>query len=253
MPTGRYAVLGCGKGVRCQGRFVARIGPCSIVVRLLLALIVTGISRAGLAAECRTASVETAIASPSELFQQIRGKTDAQVLNIGMLQQTSQDKCIWIYDVRLLTAAGAVVDVNFAATDLAVLGAEGPDGDSSAAALLNAFGLNTAGIGSSTSTHGREGTTAAGGTSARNNSGGGGPGAGGGSTGPAGGSAGPGPGGGGPGGGGSGGAGPGGGPSGAGPAGAGPGGAGPGGAGPGGAGPGGGGPAGGGPGGHSGI
>jgi len=219
VPTGRYAVLGYGKGAHRQGRFAGAFGARCLAGALIMALAVPVMTGTGFAAECRTASVETALASPSDLFQQIRGKTDAQVLNIGMVQQTSQDSCVWVYDVRLLTKTGAVIEVDFAAADLAVLGAEGPDGDTSTATLLRAFGVNAAGIGSSTSTHGREDGPAEAGASTKGNSGGA-------TGGPAG---------------GPGGAGPGGGPGGSGPAGAGPGG-GPGGAGPGG-GPGGGGPA----------
>jgi len=236
VPTGRYTVLGYGKESLRQGRFVGVFRPRCLAGAFVLALAILVQTGTGFAAECPTASVEKALASPSDLFQQIRSKTDAQVLSIGMVQQhASQDNCVWVYDVRLLTKTGAVVEVNFAATDLAVLGAEGPDGDTSAATMLRAFGVNAVGISGSTSTHGREDGSAETTTSARGNSGSttGGPAGGPGGGGPAG--SGGGPGGGGP-------AGPGGGPGGGGPAG--PAG------GPGGAGPGGGGPAGGGRGGN---
>lgn len=233
MPTGRCLASECGKQADQRRPAPRRLLDRSAAILFAVTIAMTG--RSGFAGDCQTAPADAAVASPDSLFQQIRAKTDAQVLNIGIAQRVDQDKCVWVYDVRLLTQAGAVIQLDFTAANLALFGGQGPDGDTASAALLQAFGLKPSQIGGMAPVHDNGDAASDAGASPRSGSnggrvGGGAPPGNAGGTGPGG--AGPGGGPAGPGGGPAGGpGGPGGGPGGgpAGPAGAGPGGAGPGG------------------------
>lgn len=144
MPIGRRPASGCGIEATNPQRQSSDCGR--LIWRGLGAVLVCVIgfalnAQVARATDCQSAPTDSAIAPPGVLFQQIRTKTDAQMLNINVAQRTNQDGCIWIYDVRLLTTTGAVVELDYAAATLAIVAVRGPAGDTAAATLLQALGV----------------------------------------------------------------------------------------------------------------
>lgn len=119
------------------------------------------------AADCAgpTGAPPADIATPTMLYETLRTRTGAQLLAIGFLRKPVAEECAWIYEVRMLTASGSVVELDFAAADLDLIGARGPDNDQDAAALVRSFGadanvLVTGAIGAGGGTNsGQAGTT----------------------------------------------------------------------------------------------
>lgn len=77
------------------------------------------------------------------LYETLRARTNAQLLSIGFLRKPVERSCAWIYEVKVLTAAGSVVELDFDAHELDLVGARGPDNDRDAAALVKNFGGDT--------------------------------------------------------------------------------------------------------------
>jgi len=97
------------------------------------------------AEDCAGAAAPPAdIATPSMLNDTLRAHTNAQLLAIGFLRKPVEDECAWIYEVKVLTASGSVVELDFAADGLDLVGARGPDNDRDAAALVKGFGGSAA-------------------------------------------------------------------------------------------------------------
>ena len=80
------------------------------------------------------------IATPAALYETLRDRTDAQLLAIGFRQKPVAAECAWIYEVKMLTASGSVVELDFAAQDLDLIGARGPDNDRDVAKLVHGLG-----------------------------------------------------------------------------------------------------------------
>ena len=95
------------------------------------------------AADCAAAAAAAPpadAATPTMLNDMLRAHTNAQLLAIGFLQKPVDEECAWIYEVKVLTASGSVVELDFAATGLGLVGARGPDDDRDAKALVQRFG-----------------------------------------------------------------------------------------------------------------
>jgi hypothetical protein len=75
----------------------------------------------------------------------LRDRTDAQLLAIGFAQQPAAD-CAWVYEVKMLTTSGSVVELDFAAKGLDLIGARGPDNDKEVARLVRGLGGNAGAI-----------------------------------------------------------------------------------------------------------
>jgi hypothetical protein len=102
--------------------------------------LLAGLSRAE-AEDCRTEAAPPAdLATPSMLYEALRTRTNAQLLAMGFLRKQTDNACAWIYEVKVLTASGSVVELDFAADNLDLVGARGPDNDRDAAALVKNFG-----------------------------------------------------------------------------------------------------------------
>lgn len=84
------------------------------------------------------------IATPTALFDTLRARTSAQLLAMNFLRKPVADACAWIYEVKVLTASGSVVELDFNADGLDLVGARGPENDRDAAALVARFGGNAA-------------------------------------------------------------------------------------------------------------
>ena len=80
------------------------------------------------------------LATPSMLYDALRTRTSAQLLAIGFVRKPVAEDCDWIYEVRVLTASGSVVELDFNASGLDLVGARGPQNDRDAAALVKNFG-----------------------------------------------------------------------------------------------------------------
>jgi hypothetical protein len=79
------------------------------------------------------------LASPSQLYEKLRAVTNVQLLAVGLLSRQVADKCAWTYEVKVLTASGSVVELEFGAGDLNLVGARGPKNDRDAAALVRSL------------------------------------------------------------------------------------------------------------------
>src|SRR5262245_37906183 len=74
------------------------------------------------------------VATPAALYEALRDRTDAQLLAIGFAQQPAD--CAWVYEVKMLTTSGSVVELDFDAKGLGLIGARGPDDDKEVARLV---------------------------------------------------------------------------------------------------------------------
>ena len=92
------------------------------------------------AVECGGAPPADA-ASPAALYETLRERTDAQLLAMAFAQRPAAD-CAWVYEVKVLTASGSVVELDFAAQGLGLIGARGPDDDKEVARLVRGLGGN---------------------------------------------------------------------------------------------------------------
>ena len=80
------------------------------------------------------------IATPARLNDVLRAGTSAQLLAMNFLRKPIAAECAWIYEVKVLTASGSVVELDFKADGLDLVGARGPEDDRDAAALVKRFG-----------------------------------------------------------------------------------------------------------------
>jgi hypothetical protein len=123
------AVMGAGS--RCAW---ARSASLLATVSLLA----IGCNVTAMANDCGIES-STRLASPSQLYEKLRAVTNVQLLTVGLLSRQVADECAWTYEVKMLTASGSVVELEFGAKDLALVGARGPKNDRDAAALVRTF------------------------------------------------------------------------------------------------------------------
>lgn len=84
------------------------------------------------------------VATPTMLYETLSTRTNAQLLAIGFLRKPVAQECAWIYEVRMLTASGSVVELDFDAAGLDLIGARGPDDDRAAADLVRTLGGDAA-------------------------------------------------------------------------------------------------------------
>ena len=84
------------------------------------------------------------LATPSMVYEALSARTNAQLLAMGFLRKPVDQACAWIYEVRLMTASGSVVELDFNADGLALVGARGPQDDRDAADLVRTLGGNAA-------------------------------------------------------------------------------------------------------------
>jgi hypothetical protein len=84
------------------------------------------------------------LATPSMLYEALSARTTAQLLAIGFMRKPVAQDCAWIYEVRMMTASGSVVELDFNADGLGLIGARGPENDRDAAGLVKALGGETA-------------------------------------------------------------------------------------------------------------
>ena len=86
------------------------------------------------------AALPADLATPSMLYETLRARTNAQLLAIGFLRKPVERTCAWIYEVKVLTASGSVVELDFDADGLNLVDARGPDNDRDTAVLVETFG-----------------------------------------------------------------------------------------------------------------
>lgn len=84
------------------------------------------------------------VATPAALYETLRDRTDAQLLAIGFAQQPAD--CAWVYEVKMLTTSGSVVELDFDARGLGLIGARGPDDDKEVARLVQGLGGDASAI-----------------------------------------------------------------------------------------------------------
>jgi hypothetical protein len=84
------------------------------------------------------------IATPARLNDVLRAGTSAQLLAMNFLRKPVAEACAWIYEVKVLTASGSVVELDFKADGLDLVGARGPKNDRDAAILVERFGGDAA-------------------------------------------------------------------------------------------------------------
>jgi hypothetical protein len=92
------------------------------------------------AADCASATPPADLATPTTLFEMLHARSSAQLLAMNFLQRPVEQECAWIYEVKVVTASGSVVELDFAARGLDLIGARGPQNDRDAAALVQRFG-----------------------------------------------------------------------------------------------------------------
>ena len=99
-----------------------------------------------LAEECAAGSAPppSDVASPAKLYDRLRASTDADLLAIEFDRRLVAETCAWVYSVKVLTTAGAVVELDFAANSLDLVGARGPANDHAAADLARRLGAGDA-------------------------------------------------------------------------------------------------------------
>lgn len=146
------------------------------------------LARQARAEECAAELPPSDVASPAKLYDRLRSSTDADLLAIDFDRRVIAKTCAWIYQVKVLTTAGAVVELEFAAKDLNLVGARGPENDREARDLLKSLGADPALLkeGGETEESGRPSTATKAnqdGESSGSNSGSGGPSSGGSSSG----------------------------------------------------------------------
>ncbi|HKP22303.1 MAG TPA: hypothetical protein VJV39_00450 [Dongiaceae bacterium] len=109
----------------------------------LIALL-AGMSQAA-AEDCSAQAAPPAnLATPSMVYETLSARTNAQLLAMGFLRKPMDQACAWIYEVRLMTASGSVVELDFNADGLGIVGARGPQDDRDAADLVKALGGDAA-------------------------------------------------------------------------------------------------------------
>jgi hypothetical protein len=78
------------------------------------------------------------------LYEALSTRTNAQLLAIGFMRKPVERACAWVYEVKMLTASGSVVELDFNADGLDLVGARGPDNDRGAADLIRTLGGDAA-------------------------------------------------------------------------------------------------------------
>jgi hypothetical protein len=155
-----------------QSKRRKQVKTAALLATVSAAALLMGMGRA-VAEDCTAHAAPPAdLATPSMLYDTLRAHTNAQLLAIGFLRKPVEDACAWIYEVKVLTASGSVVELDFDANRLDLVGARGPDNDHDAAALVENFGGSAAVFNSGSKD--RDSGARAGGTASSSGKGGGG-------------------------------------------------------------------------------
>jgi hypothetical protein len=101
-------------------------------------------ARQAWAEECAPAIPPGDIVPPARLYDRLHSSSDADLLAIDFDRRVIAKTCAWVYQVKVLTTAGAVVELDFAAEDLSLVGARGPENDRGARDLLKSLGADPA-------------------------------------------------------------------------------------------------------------
>jgi hypothetical protein len=146
--------------------------PAPLATASMLALL-AGMPQAA-AEDCTAQAAPPAnLATPSMVYETLSARTNAELLAMGFLRKPVEQSCAWIYEVRLMTASGSVVELDFNADGLGIVGARGPQDDRDAADLVKALGGDAAVLRVGTKEDARgKGAAAGGGKSSGQGSGG---------------------------------------------------------------------------------
>jgi hypothetical protein len=113
--------------------------PALLATASLIALL-AGMPQAA-AEDCSAQATPPAnLATPSMVYETLSARTNAQLLAMGFLRKPVDEACAWVYEVRLMTASGSVVELDFNADGLGIVGARGPQDDRDAADLVKTLG-----------------------------------------------------------------------------------------------------------------
>jgi hypothetical protein len=135
-----------------------KVAAAVLLASASLAALLVGMPRAA-AEECAgQATLPADLATPSQVFGTLRTRTNAELLAISFLRKPVARTCTWIYEVKVLTASGSVVELDFDAQELDLVGARGPENDRDAAALVKQFGGDGSTLTTSASKNGPRGS-----------------------------------------------------------------------------------------------
>src|SRR5689334_24137488 len=130
--------------MRARSQFRAKATAAASLASVSLAALLAGMPQAA-AEECTGHAAPPAdIATPSMLYETLRAHANVELLAVGFQRKPVEQTCTWVYEVKVLTAAGSVVELDFDAKGLDLVGARGPDNDRDAAALVKNFGGDSA-------------------------------------------------------------------------------------------------------------
>jgi hypothetical protein len=74
------------------------------------------------------------------VYDTLRARANVQLLAMEFLRKPVADDCAWIYQVKVMTASGSVVELDFNADGLDLVGARGPENDHDADVLVERLG-----------------------------------------------------------------------------------------------------------------
>lgn len=121
-----------------------KVKAAALLATASLIALLAGMPQAA-AEECGgPAAPPSDLATPSMLYETLSSRTNAELLAIGFMRKPVERTCTWVYEVKMLTASGSVVELDFNADGLGLVGARGPDNDRDAADLVKTLGGDTA-------------------------------------------------------------------------------------------------------------
>jgi len=121
-----------------------KVKAAALLATASLIAVLAGMPQAA-AEECAgPAAPPSDLATPSMLYETLSSRTKAELLAIGFMRKPVERTCTWVYEVKMLTASGSVVELDFNADGLGLVGARGPDNDRDAADLVKTLGGDTA-------------------------------------------------------------------------------------------------------------
>jgi hypothetical protein len=127
-----------------RSHFRGKVKAAALLATASLIALLAGMPKAA-AEECvGPAAPPSDLATPSMLYETLSSRTKAELLAIGFMRKPVERTCTWVYEVKMLTASGSVVELDFNADGLGLVGARGPDNDRDAADLVKTLGGDTA-------------------------------------------------------------------------------------------------------------
>ena len=126
-----------------RSRSREKVTTAALLATASLIAMLAGMPQAA-AEECAgPAAPPSDLATPSMLYETLSSRTNAELLAIGFIRKPVERTCTWVYEVKMLTASGSVVELDFNADGLDLIGARGPDNDRDAADLVKTLGGDT--------------------------------------------------------------------------------------------------------------